>query len=413
MTKSHVSRLTSKKLTQEGRGDSRTAPADALKVDIGSPEGCRDSPVFQAKPLEGCSIALTRQHKEKDRPTDCLELRPGIPQSKETSSLIPQPEETSTNLEKEEKDLGTELISKSLTVEVLSVVENLPSQPESGEVKAEPTDGPKDVQVDTSTIRGNKKRRPSNLELERLVEHTRRFDDLYNTTLDTGQSGKRLRSQTQSPKRQIRSQTQSPTRQIHTITAKSHPAAASLSRSSSPPPIQQTRQSQRTSPRASQIRTHNTSTQVEQKHEQEQKEEKQDEHEEKEEEEKKEADDLKVFPALEKLYGPWLRVVDDRRGCFKDDLFSEVSPTDNNLLLIQAVCHRNRTYSRIPAAALPDFINIVRPALEVMVGALNRGNDELFTQALQSFLIIPQFALVKNPKETASEVRHKNYQFSQ
>ena len=95
---------------------------------------------------------------QQDRPTDCLELRPGIPQSKETSSLIPQPEETSTNLEKEEKDLCTELISKSLTVEVLSVVENLPSQPESGEVKAEPTDGPKDVQVDTSTIRGNKKR---------------------------------------------------------------------------------------------------------------------------------------------------------------------------------------------------------------------------------------------------------------
>ena len=85
-----------------------------------------------------------------------------------------------------------------------------------------------------------------------------------------------------------------------------------------------------------------------------------------------------MFPALEKLYGPWLRVVDDRRGCFKDDLFSEVSPTDNNLL-IQAVCHRNRTYSRIPAAALPVCINIVRPALEVMVGALNRGNDELFT----------------------------------
>ena len=97
----------------------------------------------------------------------------------------------------------------------------------------------------------------------------------------------------------------------------------------------------------------------------------------------------------------------------KDDLFSEVPSTDNNLLLIQAVCHRNRTYSRIPAAALPDFINIVRPALEVMVGALNRGNDELFTQALQSFLIIPQFALVKNPKETASEVRHKIYQFSE
>ena len=65
----------------------------------------------------------------------------------------------------------------------------------------------------------------------------------------------------------------------------------------------------------------------------------------------------------------------------------------------------------MPATALPEFIDIVRPALEVMVGALNRGNHELFTQALQSFLTIPQFALVKNPKETAAEVRHKIYEF--
>ena len=115
-----------------------------------------------------------------------------------------------------------------------------------------------------------------------------------------------------------------------------------------------------------------------------------------------------MHPDLERLYGPWLRVVDDRRGCFRDGLFSEVQETLNNLLLIQAVCHRNRTYSRV---ALPEFIDIVRPALEVMVGALNRGNHELFTQALQSFLIIPQFALVKNPKETAAEVRHKIYEF--
>ena len=65
----------------------------------------------------------------------------------------------------------------------------------------------------------------------------------------------------------------------------------------------------------------------------------------------------------------------------------------------------------MPASALPQFIEIVRPALEVMVGALNRGNDALFTQALQSFLIIPQFALVKKPKETAAEVQHKLHEF--
>ena len=118
-----------------------------------------------------------------------------------------------------------------------------------------------------------------------------------------------------------------------------------------------------------------------------------------------------MHPSLDKLYGPWLRLVDDRRGCFPDQLFTEVRETLNNLLLIQAVCHRTRTYSRVPASALPDFIDLVRPALEVMVGVLNRDDEDLFTQALQSFLIIPQFALVKNPKETAAEVRHKIYEF--
>lgn len=118
-----------------------------------------------------------------------------------------------------------------------------------------------------------------------------------------------------------------------------------------------------------------------------------------------------MHPSLEELYGPWLRVVDNRRGCFRDDLFSEVRETLNNLLLIQAVCHRNRTYSRVPASAMPEFIELARPALEVMVGALNRGNKTLFTQALQSFLILPQFALVKNPKDTASDVRHKLHEF--
>ena len=45
------------------------------------------------------------------------------------------------------------------------------------------------------------------------------------------------------------------------------------------------------------------------------------------------------------------------------------------------------------------------------MGALNADDDELFTQALQSFLVIPQFALVKNPKESASEVRRKLFEF--
>ena len=132
---------------------------------------------------------------------------------------------------------------------------------------------------------------------------------------------------------------------------------------------------------------------------------------EKEEEDQKESDDIQVHSSLEQLYGPWLRVVDDRRGCWNDTFFTEVQPTSNNLLLLQAVSHRNRTYSRVPAAALPDFIDVVRPALETMVGALNSNKDELFTQALQSFLIIPQFALVKHPKETSSEIRHKLHEF--
>jgi hypothetical protein len=47
IAQSHVSRLTSKKLTQEGRGDSRAVPATVLKADTGSLEGGREGPSFR------------------------------------------------------------------------------------------------------------------------------------------------------------------------------------------------------------------------------------------------------------------------------------------------------------------------------------------------------------------------------
>ena len=85
----------------------------------------------------------------------------------------------------------------------------------------------------------------------------------------------------------------------------------------------------------------------------------------------------------------------------------------NHLLLLSAVSHKVRTYSRVPASAIPNFINIVKPALEVMVGALNSGDDDLFTQALQSFLIIPQFALTKTSSETSNDLVHRLLEFSE
>ena len=83
----------------------------------------------------------------------------------------------------------------------------------------------------------------------------------------------------------------------------------------------------------------------------------------------------------------------------------------NLIFLVLAASHRARTYSRVPARAMQAFINLVTPALEVMVGALNSDKHELFTQALQSFLIIPQFALVKSPKETAIDLENKLFEF--
>ena len=117
-------------------------------------------------------------------------------------------------------------------------------------------------------------------------------------------------------------------------------------------------------------------------------------------------------PSLE-LYGPWLKEV-YRRHDLHQEAFSNVDDNDvslNLIFLVLAASHRARTYSRIPARAMQAFINLVTPALEVMVGALNSDKHDLFTQALQSFLIIPQFALVKSPKETAIDLENKLFEF--
>jgi len=139
-------------------------------------------------------------------------------------------------------------------------------------------------------------------------------------------------------------------------------------------------------------------------------------------EEKKEAKDddegdldwtLIVDPQLD-LYAPWLREVDKREGLLDAFQNEDISNIPGNLhLLVQAASHKARTYSRVPGSAMPGFINLVRPALEVMVGALNTDNQDLFTQALQCFLIIPQIALVKGPKDTASSLKNIIYEFGE
>jgi hypothetical protein len=112
---------------------------------------------------------------------------------------------------------------------------------------------------------------------------------------------------------------------------------------------------------------------------------------------------LVVNPALA-MYGPWLRQAFERgfNGEALSEYLSEGEYDDNTIFLVQAGNHRTRTYSRVPRQATEDFVATVLPALEVMVGALNRDDHKLFTQALQSFLIIPQFALSKTSGEKPS-----------
>ena len=70
--------------------------------------------------------------------------------------------------------------------------------------------------------------------------------------------------------------------------------------------------------------------------------------------------------------------------------------------MVLAADHGVRTYSRLPTIANEGLIAAVLPALEVLAGAINSGNHKLLTQALQCFLIIPQFALIKAARDTVS-----------
>jgi len=113
------------------------------------------------------------------------------------------------------------------------------------------------------------------------------------------------------------------------------------------------------------------------------------------------------------MYAPWLKEVHKRTDFYREAFHGlpDEEITENLITLVLAAGHKTRTYSRVPAKAMQDFINIVTPALEVMVGALNSGKHDLFSQALQSFCIIPQFALVKHAKDTATDLAHRIFEF--
>jgi hypothetical protein len=84
------------------------------------------------------------------------------------------------------------------------------------------------------------------------------------------------------------------------------------------------------------------------------------------------------------MYEPWIRVV---RGRQLPGLWN----TDHQIFAAQAAQHRCRTYSHVPRGAIEAFLACVRPALQVMAGALEVGDDLLFTRALQCLCIVPQF----------------------
>jgi len=97
------------------------------------------------------------------------------------------------------------------------------------------------------------------------------------------------------------------------------------------------------------------------------------------------------------MYQPWLQRVVDRK-IDTETLTKHIDEQDISISLIDMVLaadHGVRTYSRVPTIANEGLIAAVLPALEVLAGAINSGNHKLLTQALQCFLIIPQFALIK------------------
>jgi len=104
------------------------------------------------------------------------------------------------------------------------------------------------------------------------------------------------------------------------------------------------------------------------------------------------------------MYQPWLQRVVDRK-IDTETLTKHIDEQDISISLIDMVLaadHGVRTYSRVPTIANEGLIAAVLPALEVLAGAINSGNHKLLTQALQCFLIIPQFALIKAARDTVS-----------
>src|SRR4051812_12518465 len=81
---------------------------------------------------------------------------------------------------------------------------------------------------------------------------------------------------------------------------------------------------------------------------------------------------LQVDDESLRMYVPWLQEVLNRKpqldpgNCSLEQLFAA-----------QAAHHQRRTFSRIPAQAGDAFLAAVRPALQVMVGALVAKNDDL------------------------------------
>ena len=109
-------------------------------------------------------------------------------------------------------------------------------------------------------------------------------------------------------------------------------------------------------------------------------------------------------PALE-MYRPWLQDVTQRGTQY--DLGGQGWSAEQ-MLAAQAANHQRRTYGRIPRQAANAFLTAVRPALQVMVGALATNDDKVLVQALRCLLIVPQFALIKsNQTASAMELAHQ------
>ena len=113
------------------------------------------------------------------------------------------------------------------------------------------------------------------------------------------------------------------------------------------------------------------------------------------------------MPAARQLVRP-MRRVNER----------QVSPevvqhTGDNALLAKAVSFRRNTYRKVPVIALATLVAAVKPALQLMAGAIQSGDNDSFTKALQCFCIIPQFALTRDSEKIlpAGQFRKKLLSF--